>query len=235
VPQNDRKMKLLAWLRAGRPITRLAVAGLLTGCSVVVFGCSGSEQPVPKIVGTVPSSTRSVRPPSSYHRVAPRAIPSDVPASWIPPARLERKWTAIIIHHSGTDTGNAAIFDRWHREHRHWRGVGYDFVIGNGSDSGDGQVEVTFRWRRQLTGAHCKTPNNWANEQAIGICLVGDFNKYRPSARQMNSLLKLVRFLQRRYGIPTWRIYGHGDTPGARITDCPGKYFPMQQLKAALE
>ncbi len=115
------------------------------------------------------------------------------------------------------------------------RGVGYDFVIGNGTNSGDGQVEVTFRWRKQLTGAHCKTPNNWANEKAVGICLVGNFNQTVPTRRQMQSLVKLVRFLQNRYRIPKSRVYGHKTTPGARVTDCPGKRFPMGRLKSMLD
>jgi N-acetyl-anhydromuramyl-L-alanine amidase AmpD len=114
--------------------------------------------------------------------------------------------------------------------------VGYDFVIGNGVDSADGLVEVTYRWRNQQTGAHCGgTGGNWANEDGIGICLVGNFNKTSPTSRQMQALVKLVRFLQARYKIPTSRIYGHGTTPGARVTDCPGKRFPMSTLKSMLE
>jgi hypothetical protein len=147
---------------------------------------------------------------------------------------LERPWKAIVIHHSGTDYGNAAIFDRWHREGNHWEGVGYDFVIGNGTSSPDGGVEVTFRWRQQMTGAHCKTPNNWANKEAVGICLVGNFNKNHPTERQWESLVKLVRFLQHRYRIPQKNIYGHKETPGAGVTECPGNHFSVQQLFHAM-
>ena len=154
---------------------------------------------------------------------------------WWPPANLEKKWIAVVIHHSGTRNGNTAIFDTWHREGRHWEGVGYDFVIGNGTDSGDGQVEATYRWREQKTGAHCGgTPGNWANKDAVGICLVGNFNQTTPTTRQMQSLAKLVRFLQKRYGIPKSRVYGHRTTPGARKTDCPGKNFSFTQLKSML-
>jgi N-acetylmuramoyl-L-alanine amidase len=157
------------------------------------------------------------------------------PGYWLPPTGVEKKWTAIIIHHSATDMGNAAIFDKWHREENHWEGVGYDFVIGNGTNSGDGQVEVTFRWREQIPGAHCGgTPENWANKDGIGICLVGNFNRTTPTAKQMQSLLQLVRFLQDRYRIPKSRIYGHGTTPGAHVTDCPGNKFPLARFKSML-
>jgi hypothetical protein len=138
-----------------------------------------------------------------------------------------------VIHHSDTDSGNAAIFDNEHKN-RGWEGVGYDFVIGNGNGSGDGQVEVTFRWRQQKTGAHCKTPNNWANEEAVGICLVGNLEQRRPTRRQMQAVEELVEFLQRRYRIPKTRIYGHGSTPGARPTECPGRNFPMARFKSLL-
>ena len=79
------------------------------------------------------------------------------------------------------------------------------------------------------------TPSNWANKDAIGICLVGNFNNTLPTDRQMQSLLELVRFLQNRYSIPKSRIYGHNSTPGARVTDCPGKKFPMARLKSMLD
>lgn len=208
---------------------------IIFSCLFVLGGCIYNDEPVPQIVYNHSSSTsKFVLPKVVKPKPIRKQVNYNVPADWLPPSGLEKRWTAIVIHHSGTENGNSAIFDRWHREGRHWDGIGYDFVIGNGTDSGDGQVEVTFRWRKQLTGAHCKTPQNWANEDAIGICLVGDFNKTAPTARQMQSLLKLIRFLQRRYSIDQSRVFGHNTTPGARVTDCPGRLFPMSRLKSSL-
>ncbi len=200
-------------------------------CLFVLSGCIYNEEPMPRIVHDSTRERPVVPPPTTAQKSADK----NIPPSWLPPSRLERKWKAIVIHHSGTNQGNAAIFDKWHREGNHWEGVGYDFVIGNGTNSGDGQVEVTFRWREQKTGAHCKTPDNWANENAVGICLVGNFDQTVPTARQIRSLVKLIRFLQNRYEIPKSRIYGHNTTPGARETDCPGKRFPMAWLKSMLD
>jgi len=203
---------------------------VLCVCLLVLGGCIYTEEPMPRITHI------SVLPVPQPKVINLSVTAPDVPGEWIPTSRIERKWIAIVLHHSGTKEGNAAIFGKWHREHRHWNGVGYDFVIGNGIDSADGCVEVTYRWRKQETGAHCGgTPNNWANEKAIGICLVGDFNKTAPTDKQMQSLVKLVRFLQGRYKIPKTRIYGHRHTPGARVTECPGKHFPMAQLKSMLD
>jgi len=208
---------------------------IVCSCFFVLSGCVYNNEPMPTIVHEPASSQPKIVEPTVVKPTQrPGSVDKDIPRDWLPPSNLEKKWTAIVIHHSGTDNGNAAIFDRWHREGNYWDGVGYDFVIGNGTDSGDGQVEVTFRWREQRTGAHCKTPDNWANENAVGICLVGNFNHTVPTARQMQSLLKLISFLQRRYGIAQSRIYGHNTTPGARVTDCPGKKFTMDRLKSML-
>jgi N-acetylmuramoyl-L-alanine amidase len=201
----------------------------------ILTGCVYTEESPPQIVqGPAGSEPTLVQPRAIYPKIDEGLFDKDIPRCWIPPLEIEKKWTAIVIHHSGTQNGNAAIFDKWHRQGNHWEGVGYNFVIGNGTNSRDGQVEVTFRWRQQKTGAHCKTPDNWANEYAVGICLVGDFNQSVPTTQQMQSLLKLSRFLQRRYNIPKSRVYGHNTTPGANATECPGKKFPMAWYKSRL-
>ncbi len=204
-------------------------------CLFVLCGCASNDEPMPEIVYDSGSKPVLIPPKVVSPKQRRGSAYRNVPGSWLPPSQLEKEWVAVVIHHSATETGNAAIFDKWHREGKHWEGVGYDFVIGNGTDSGDGEIEVTFRWRKQIPGAHCGgTANNWANRDGVGICLVGDFNRTVPTERQMQSLLRLVRFLQNRYGIPKWRIYGHKATPGARVTDCPGERFPMARLKSML-
>lgn len=200
-------------------------------CLLFSAGCIYNDEPMPKIDHDYSSRAFQRRPllpaKSALHK------DENVPASWLPPSHLEKKWSAIVIHHSGTKNGSAAVFDRWHKEGNHWEGIGYDFVIGNGTDSADGQVEATYRWHNQKIGAHCGgTPGNWANKDAIGVCLVGNFNRTIPTARQMEAVTKLVKFLQDRYGIPKSRIYGHNTTPGARPTDCPGRYFSIAELRS---
>ena len=207
--------------------------------AMLLCGCAGQKKESgPRIVATdempdplaslpAPSPTSGSASRESRFRVAPGAVPRD----WIPPRSIERHWQSIVIHHSATPNGNMAIFDKWHRERNHWEGVGYDFVIGNGTDSPDGLVEVTFRWQEQMTGAHCKTPGNWANENAVGICLVGNFDETVPSDAQMQSLYELVGYLSSRYRIPSHRIYGHNSTPGARVTECPGNNLRVERVR----
>ena len=156
--------------------------------------------------------------------------PSRCSRRWVPPT-TERKWRWIVIHHSDDLRGNVAKYDDYHRNEKRWEhGCGYHFVIGNGTLSGDGEVEVGPRWPRQLHGAHAKTPDNRFNDFGVGICLVGKFNDGagRPSRAQMDSLVRLVRWLQARYDIDVDRVHGHCD---CCVTDCPGKNFPWAELK----
>lgn len=215
---------------------RILCRAIICGSLLILVGCA-SYEPLPDIVENTNTEPKvvvtKITKPQTQPEPEPDIVFDDFPREWLPPTDVEKKWMAIVLHHSATETGNSAIFDKMHREQNHWDGVGYDFVIGNGTNSGDGEVEVTFRWRNQVAGAHCGgTPDNWANEDAVGICLVGNFDYSVPTAKQMQSLTELINFLQQRYKISANRIYGHRDTPGARVTDCPGAMFPMTRLKS---
>ena len=96
-----------------------------------------------------------------------------------------------------------------------------------------GQVEVGPRWTEQKHGAHTKTADEYYNQHGIGICLVGNFDKYPPNPKQMESLARLVKYLCRQYHIPVSHIYTHGGI--THKTDCPGKYFDLAKLKRMVE
>ncbi|MFQ5591731.1 MAG: peptidoglycan recognition family protein, partial [Phycisphaerae bacterium] len=93
-------------------------------------------------------------------------------------------------------------------------------------------IEVGPRWHGQRHGAHCKTPGNYYNEHGIGICLVGDFTKTRPTPRQLASLTRLVRFLVDRCRILPERVTTHRAVTGK--TQCPGDLFRLADLQRAL-
>lgn len=152
------------------------------------------------------------------------------PRGWAPSVK-SNPWKCIVIHHSATDFGGARRFDKGHKE-KGWDDLGYHFVIGNGSDTRDGIVEVGPRWREQRHGAHCRSPEDYYNEHGIGICLVGNFDEDRPSAAQVQNLTKLVRFLCRRYDIPPSKVYTHGGV--THQTRCPGKHFDLKSLRKSI-
>ena len=161
-------------------------------------------------------------------RSVPPAAPLD--PAWLP-ANLSDRWECIVIHHSASNFGGAVRIDQWHRA-KGWDELGYHFVIGNGTDTPDGAVEVGPRWKKQKYGAHCKTPDEYYNQHGIGICLVGNFDNYDPSVAQMRSLQSLCAFLSKRFHIAPDHIFTHGGVTGK--TDCPGKRFDVQKFRAAL-
>lgn len=217
---------------------KLTVTLVLSLTMIMIAGCSDTARP--RIVSD--AGFYRATPKISNHQVdIPEILDATGPQAWLPLADRENKsrWQAIVIHHSGTSYGSAAHEDQYHRSIG-WDGLGYDFVINNGIYKNgygqpDGLVEVGYRWTQQKTGSHCRVngdASNYWNEHSIGICLIGDCEKTYPTQMQKQSLLKLVKFLQQRYNIPQSRIKGHGDI---KPTKCPGRYFPMEQLKAALD
>ncbi|MBV8141637.1 MAG: N-acetylmuramoyl-L-alanine amidase [Verrucomicrobia bacterium] len=147
-------------------------------------------------------------------------------------ARVARnRWKYIIVHNSGTRQGNARIFDYYHRYVRRMpNGLAYHFVIGNGTSSGNGQIEIGNRWVRQLNGGHVHS--DYLNYISIGICLVGDFNRDLPTKAEYEALDELIRYLRRRVGKVDDHysiVRGHKEI-NPRPTDCPGNRFPLNWL-----
>ena len=94
-------------------------------------------------------------------------IPNAAPLKPIIPLYHSDKWKYIIIHHSATDEGNALCFDKSHSLRGFTRGLGYHFVIDNGTKGKlDGQIEISPRWIKQQDGAHTKASG--FNKKSIG-------------------------------------------------------------------
>ena len=139
------------------------------------------------------------------------------------------RWKFIIVHNSGTRQGNARAFDYYHRHIRRMQnGLAYHFVIGNGTSSGNGQIEIGDRWRRQINGGHVHS--DYLNNIALGICLVGDFNRDQPTRAQLEACEELIRYLRERCGTSDGRtqiVRPHREVnPPRWSTDCPGDAFP---------
>ncbi|MFT3788062.1 MAG: peptidoglycan recognition family protein [Tepidisphaeraceae bacterium] len=164
--------------------------------------------------------------PEAPRAAAKPAKKNALAGDWTPPV-APRQWRYIVIHHSASDTGSAAVFDREHKE-KGWDELGYHFVIGNGTKSADGQIEVGPRWTKQKYGAHAKTPDERYNNFGVGICLVGNFDASKPTAKQTEALAKLVAWLMEEYDIPPSRVIGHGDT---KPTHCPGKLMNVAAIR----
>ena len=140
------------------------------------------------------------------------------------PKYRSSRWHYITLHHSATLEGNAECFDRDHRNRR-IGGLFYHFVIGNGTRSGDGEIEVGWRWRKQ---EEVNRPYD------IQICLVGNFNKEAVSNAQFDALVKLIKVLRKQYDIPLRSIRKHKDIAD-KFTECPGDNFPFYKLLTELK
>jgi hypothetical protein len=141
------------------------------------------------------------------------------------------RWKYIIVHNSGTRQGNARAFDIYHRKVRKMpNGLAYHFVIGNGTSSGNGEIEIGSRWTKQINGGH--VASDYLNNIAIGICFVGDFNRDIPKKEQIAALEELITYLRKRCGKVKGKdiiVYGHKQI-NPKPTDCPGDRFPLKWL-----
>ncbi len=237
---------------------RAVLAATVLAALMTAAGCGGptrSGGPAPlgeptRVGGAPPGSPRDSFVYKPLECRSPRDIPVKTPpakplrllpvepsmpehdAAW-DVAGQQRLWRWIVVHHSASRRGSAALIDSYHRNSKHWDELGYHFVIGNGSASGDGQIEVGSRWPKQKHGAHTKVGQDETyNDYGIGICLVGDFEKTRPSAEQMDSLARLVDYLAARCRIDDAHVIGHGDVDDTR---CPGRNFSFPDLSARLQ
>ena len=103
--------------------------------------------------------------------------------------------------------------------------MGYHFVIGNGSGTPNGEIEIGNRRLDQINGAHACVEEY--NHYGIGI--VGNFNQSRPTVAQMASLTVLVEYLQNICHITSENVIMHKH---CRQTDCPGRNFTYYKLLA---
>jgi hypothetical protein len=134
------------------------------------------------------------------------------------------RWKFVIVHNSGTRQGSARVFDYYHRHVRRMRnGLAYHFVIGNGTSTRNGQIEIGDRWVHQTRGGHVHS--DYMNNIGLGICLVGDFNRDQPTRAQLEACEELIRYLQERCGKMAVRPHREVNPP-RWATDCPGDAFP---------
>ncbi|WP_435015644.1 N-acetylmuramoyl-L-alanine amidase [Tundrisphaera sp. TA3] len=190
------------------------------------------DGPMPEL--TRPNASRPTprRTTRSGNRLSPVSLREavrpfvDNPDDLFQPPKADRPWRYVVLHHSAGATGGYDQIDREHRKTLGWNGCGYHFVIGNGTDTPDGQIEVAQRWVDQKNGVHCRDGKNPdVNEYGIGICLVGNFDQAPPTPKQIASARSLIAYLGSRYQIPADHIDTHSDL-AAGPTACPGKFFP---------
>jgi len=133
-------------------------------------------------------------------------------------------WNYIYIHQSLTTSGSAqTLGDRA-------GGLADHFVIGNGQECADGEIQIGRRWaRQQPAGAVTRS----LRPDCISICLVGEFNHTRPTATQLMRLEQLVGTLQRKLAISGQHILLITDENNSIAG--VGSQFPTARFRAQLQ
>ncbi|MEM7392674.1 MAG: N-acetylmuramoyl-L-alanine amidase [Verrucomicrobiota bacterium] len=236
---NDRKPDDMDITRRGFN-TRICAGTLLTSFSAAsasaatyIVGKGDTLTQIGRRYGTTARALRSANHLSSDtilvgQKLTVPAVSKEMSAVRKATNRIKlnrRKWKYIVVHHSATSSGNAESFDRVHRKRGMQNGLAYHFVIGNGRDSGDGEIEIGRRWTRQLSGGHVGT---WKyNAYGIGICLVGNFEKQKPTHQQITSLKELIGYLGVDLLDGKYKFLVHREI---NPTLCPGRNFPTREM-----
>lgn len=130
--------------------------------------------------------------------------------------RLLSDITSIAIHHSATLQGSSEAFARYHVTHNGWPGIGYTYVINK-----DGSIDWCNDWN--LKTAHVGN----SNKNALGVCLVGDFTKEKPTELQLQSAADLCMMLiDKIESIKS--IKGHSEYPDYNWKLCPA--FDVKEI-----
>jgi N-acetylmuramoyl-L-alanine amidase len=124
----------------------------------------------------------------------------------------------IILHHADAKKATPEAVHSWHLSNG-WAGIGYNEYITK-----DGTVYIA---RGDNIGAH--SANN--NSKSYGICLEGDYDTEAEVPHiQFEALIERLKYHKSRFK----NLVGIEPHSKFNATSCPGKYFPLQKIKDAL-
>lgn len=140
---------------------------------------------------------------------APRILPYAVNLSGSWGSRPVSGITDITLHHTAAPASYGIEEINNGHKGRGWPGIAYHYVIDQGGRIFQTNPAGSLTWH-----------NGYNNSVAIGVVMLGDFTKTRPTNAQISSFVWLARTLKKRY--PSIRyLVGHKEYPGAS-TLCPG-------------
>lgn len=132
----------------------------------------------------------------------------------------------IAIHHSiSKDEPDGMSWDaikKYHTEVRGWNDVGYHFGI----ERIDGEYQMLAGRPLNENGAHVLG----FNHNAIGVLLVGNFNKNLPDEEMLDFAAKHVAGLCVALGLEAQDVKGHKELDTRR--SCPGELINMYAFRA---
>lgn len=138
----------------------------------------------------------------------------------------------IILHHSySKDHGileNTKDIRRWHTKERGFSDIGYNEVL----ESVDGKLRWVMGRPYGIPGAHCK--ENRRNHTAIGLCIVGNFDKGHDTLSEEHIRLIHMKIaeLREKFGK---HLTVEPHNMHAPYKSCPGTGFPMDLFTGAVD
>jgi hypothetical protein len=125
-------------------------------------------------------------------------------------------WRYIYIHHSSNLPGESLASDH--------------FLIGNGSNLADGELQIGQRWIDQTSASPPAGAASLASN-CLSICVAGNFDQTVPTPTQLRRLAELTIALQNRLQIPADHILflDHAQNPAGI-----GQYFPIAAFRQQL-
>lgn len=124
------------------------------------------------------------------------------------------KVDAIVLHHSEGSNSTIQSMHRYHKS-KGWSGIGYNFIVD--------KLGNIYMGRGFNIGAQCHKNNS----HTIGICAIGNYMTETMPRKQKLSIIKLCNWLKTQFQ-NIKRIEGHNYYNN---TDCPGKNFPINEIK----
>ena len=164
-----------------------------------------------------------MRPPSTQKF----AIVSDILHVVLPKKRTIQR---IYLHCTAGSGGDAEEIDRIHRVERHWRGIGYNFLINSGKNGFPAGIIQVGRPIDQVP-ANVRGDNT----HSIGVSMVGNWDKESylgPDLdRRIRSAFALIAHLAVKLHVKPANILLHrmaASGPGVPNPgkSCPGNNFP---------
>lgn len=130
----------------------------------------------------------------------------------------------IVIHHTASN-GENKISDiaRIHLGHNQWSKIAYHYFI-------DKHNKVY-----QFLPENESSPNAYhRNNDAVAICLAGNYSEIQPSDSTLQVLAALVRIVMQRNNIAAENVVRHRDVPD-NATECCGKNFDIEKFRKKLQ
>jgi len=118
-------------------------------------------------------------------------------------------WTPVWFSDARQTGERIEQVRRIHVRDRGWGDIGYHYIIDRAGRVWQGRDP-------RFQGAHV----GGANEHNLGVMLLGNFDRQRPSDAQFDTMVRTVHALTRQYGIDARQVYTHQEL---RPTACPGK------------